>query len=126
MTEWIEQAVVLAIHEQQLSEHGGPSGIRDPGLLESALARPRHMATYGNPDIFDLAAAYAFGLTKDHPFVDGNKRVSLVVTEIFLELNGCELTADDPDCLDKWLGLSDGTLSETELAGWLRNNSDQV
>ena len=122
MTRWVERAVVLAIHEQQLSEHGGPSGLRDAGLLDSALARPPNLAAYGAPDIFDLAAAYAFGLARDHPFVDGNKRVSFVVTEVFLALNGYELMASDKDCFAQWMALADGSLKEADLAEWLRAN----
>ena len=122
MTRWVERAVVLAIHEQQLSEHGGPSGLRDSGLLDSALARPPNLAAYGAPDIFDLAAAYAFGLARDHPFVDGNKRVSFVVTEVFLALNGYELMASDKDCFAQWMALADGSLKEADLAEWLRAN----
>lgn len=122
MTRWVERAVVLAIHEQQLSEHGGPSGLRDSGVLDSALARPPNLAAYGAPDIFDLAAAYAFGLARDHPFVDGNKRVSFVVTEVFLALNGYELMASDKDCFAQWMALADGSLKEADLAEWLRAN----
>jgi death on curing protein len=123
VTHWVEEATVLAIHEEQLSEHGGPSGIRDEGLLDSALARPANLTAYGNPDIFDLAAAYAFGITQNHPFIDGNKRTSLVVTELFLEMNGHSLDADDIDCLTQWLALSSGNLPESDLAEWLRTNS---
>ena len=122
MTRWVEPAVVLAIHEQQLSEHGGPSGLRDSGLLDSALARPSNLGAYGAPDVFDLAAAYAFGLARDHPFVDGNKRVSFVVTEVFLALNGYELMASDKDCFAQWMALADGSLKEADLAEWLRAN----
>ncbi len=123
MTHWVAKAIVLAIHEQLLSEHGGPPGIRDEGLLDSALARPVDRANYGIPTIFDLAANYAFGIVKNHPFVDGNKRVSLVVTELFLDLNGYALVANDLDCLTQWLGLASGSVTEADLAVWLRNNS---
>ena len=96
------------------------------GFLISALARPRNLAAYGAPDIFDLAAAHAFGIARDHPFVDGNKRVSFVVTEVFLELNGYALMASDEDCFVKWMALADGSLTEADLAGWLRANGRSV
>jgi death-on-curing protein len=119
---WVEQAVVLALHEEQIAEHGGSSGIRDINLLESALARPQHLFAYGEPDLADLAAAYAFGLAKNHAFIDGNKRVSLVVTETFLGLNGHSLQVDDTQCLHTWLALAEGQLDEPTLAGWLRDH----
>jgi death on curing protein len=122
VTHWIGKAVVLAVHEEQLSQHGGRSGVRDEGLLESALARPKNLADYGNPDTFDLAASYATGLTRDHPFIDGNKRVSLVTTELFLALNGYALEASDADCLTQWLALSSNRLTENEMAEWLRKS----
>jgi len=119
---WIDETVALAVHEEQLAEHGGPLGLRDPSILQSALARPRNLLAYGAPDIADLAASYAYGLVKDHPFVDGNKRVSLVVTETFLILNGLDLTASDADCLAMWMSIASGELSEIECAAWLRRN----
>lgn len=122
MIPWIAKAVVLAIHDAQLSEHGGAVGIKDEGLLDSALARPANLTSYGDPDIFDLAAAYAYGISRNHPFVDGNKRVSLVTTELFLDLNGYALDADDADCLIQWLALAAGELSEAQLAAWLRKH----
>jgi death-on-curing protein len=117
----VGQDVVLAIHDAQIAEHGGSPGIRDIGLLESALARPRNLAAYGQPDISDLAAAYAYGLARNHPFIDGNKRVSLAVTETSLELNSRQLEATDADCLRVWLELASGHLTEDELAEWLRS-----
>jgi death-on-curing protein len=122
---WVAAPVVSAIHDEQLAEHGGPSGVRDAGLLESALARPRNAASYGDPDAAELAAAYAYGIARNHPFVDGNKRAALVVSELFLNLNGYELTADDAACVMTFQALADGSLSETELAAWLRANIDQ-
>lgn len=122
MTEWVAKTVVLALHEELLSEHGGRPGIRDEGLLESTLARPLNLAEYDSPDIFDLAASHAFGIAGNHPFVDGNKRVSLVATELFLELNGCALVAGDLDCLTRWLQLASGELTEADIAAWLRSN----
>ncbi len=119
---WVDEAVVLAIHEEQIAEHGGSLGLRDSNLLQSALARPRNLMAYGQPDFADLAASYAFGLAKNHAFVDGNKRVSLVVTETFILLNNGTLIADDAACLDIWLRLADGQIDEAQLAIWLREN----
>jgi death-on-curing protein len=107
----------------QLAEHGGAPGVRDPGALESALARPQNLVAYGAPDYAELAAAYAFGIAKNHPFVDGNKRTAFVALEFFLELNGYVLGADDVQCVVTILSIADGTLSEAELADWLRANS---
>jgi death-on-curing protein len=119
---WIGHAVVLAIHEEQIAEHGGALGIRDIGLLDSALARPPNRLSYEEPDIAALAASCGFGLARNHPFIDGNKRVSLVVTELFLQLNGYDLLAGDAECLLTWLGLAEGRVIESELAEWLRGN----
>jgi death-on-curing protein len=121
MTEpvWIELDVVLAIHDEQLAEHGGQPGVRDAGLLESALSRPRHQFAYGQPSIAHLAASYAFGISRNHPFLDGNKRTSLVAAELFLELNGHELTATDAQCVTTFLALAAGELTEGQLADWI-------
>ncbi|HLX83861.1 MAG TPA: type II toxin-antitoxin system death-on-curing family toxin [Terriglobales bacterium] len=119
--EWVLGSVVLAIHEAQLAEHGGGSGLRDEGSLDSALARPQNRAAYGDkPDAAALAAAYAFGLARNHPFTDGNKRTAFVVMELFLNLNGWELEADDADCIATTIGLAAGSVTEDELAGWIR------
>lgn len=123
---WIEQAVVLALHEEHLAEHGGPIGLRDSGLLESALFRPRHAANYENPDLAALAAAYGFGIARNHPFVDGNKRTAFTVTELFLALNGQELTADDTSCVMTMLKLAAGDLPEDDFAAWIRQNMRPV
>lgn len=123
MTKWIAKSVVLAIHEQQIAEHGGTQGVRDIGLLESALARPQNLAAYGEPDIVAMAAAYAFGIARNHPFLDGNKRTSYVVTRVFLSLNGLNVTADEATRLQVWLSLGAGNLTEEELAEWLRSNT---
>lgn len=122
---WLSKAVVLAAHEEQLSEHGGAVGLRDEGLLESALARPKHLLAYmePEPDIPALAASYAFGIARDHPFTDGNKRTSLVVAETFMLLNGMELEAGDAELLRTWLQLAEGEISESDLADWLRERS---
>jgi death-on-curing protein len=119
---WVATRDALAVHGAQLSEHGGADGVRDLGLLESALARPQNLATYGSPDVAALAAAYAFGIAKNHPFVDGNKRTALVVLEFFLALNRYTLNADDVQCVVTILALADRTLSEAQLADWIRRN----
>jgi death on curing protein len=121
---WIHESVVLAIHEAQLDEHGGAGGLRDNGLLTSALSRPRNLLAYGNsPDAAALAAAYAYGIASNHPFVDGNKRTAFVVLELFLELNGRTLEASDADCVSAMEALAAGNLSETELALWVRERT---
>ena len=117
---WVTSAVVLAVHDEQIAEHGGAAGTRDPGLLESALARPQNVAAYDpNADIAALAAAYAFGIARNHPFVDGNKRTALVVLELALMLNGYELKASDTECVATMLALAAGQLAETDLADWI-------
>ena len=125
MTEviWIDLPEVLAIHGRQLDEHGGASGVRDDGLLESALARPQQLFTYGEPDVFDLAAAYTAGIVRNHPFVDGNKRTGFVVGILFLELNGPTFTASEADATQAVLGLAAGMITDDEFAIWLRSNS---
>jgi len=120
---WIERSVILAAHEEQLADHGGSPGIRDPGLLESALARPLNLAAYGKPDVCDLAAAYAVGLAKNHPFIDGNKRIAFVALELFLAVNGYELVVDDTECVMTMLAVAAGTMDQTTLAEWIRRNS---
>ena len=120
---WIDLEVVLAIHDEQLAEHGGQAGVRDRGLLESALARPRNQFEYGESSLARLAAAYAFGISGNHPFLDGNKRTSLVVAELFLELNGIELAASDAACVATFLSLAAGELSEEDLAHWVTESS---
>jgi death on curing protein len=118
---WVEDSVVLAIHDAQLAEHGGIAGIHDEGLLASALARPRNLEAYGDDvDVASLAAAYAFGIARNHPFLDGNKRTAFVVMELFLDLNGWVLNAADADCISTMLSVASGDLSEKTLANWLR------
>ena len=119
---WLQEQVILAVQEEQLAEHGGAQGIRDEGLLHSTLARPRHLATNGEPDVVDLAAAYGYGIARNHPFIDGNKRTAFVAVELFLALNNADLQADDADCLLTMLSLAAGELDETAFAGWLRRN----
>ena len=118
--QWLDAEVIVAIHESQLAEHGGRAGIRDAGLLESALGRPRNLAAYGDPDAFDPAAAYGFGLARNHPFVDGNKRTAFVAVELFLDTNGYELYAGDAECVLTMLALAAGELDESQFAAWIR------
>ena len=120
---WIDLEVVLAIHDEYLAEHGGQPGVRDRGLLESALSRPRNQFEHGEAAVTRLAASYAFGISRNHPFLDGNKRTSLVVVELFLELNGYELTASDVECVTTFLNLAAGDLTEEQLADWMAANS---
>jgi death-on-curing protein len=120
---WIDGAVLLSVHDEQLAEHGGAAGTRDIGLFESAIARPQHLAHYGTPDAADLAAAYGHGIARNHPFVDGNKRTAFVATELFLALNGIELTASDADCVATMLAVAAGQMDEITFARWLREHS---
>ena len=116
------RSVVIAAHLEQLAEHGGAAGIRDAGLLDSALARPENLVAYGDPDVAALAAAYGFGIVRNHPFVDGNKRAALIATELFLALNGFDLIVDDAECVLVVLALAAGELTEEEFAAWLRGH----
>lgn len=119
--EWLEESVVIAIHDAQLAEHGGIGGLRDEGLLRSALARPQNLLAYGDsPDVGDLAAAYGFGLARNHAFLDGNKRTAFVAMEAFLDLNGYALAADDRDCIATFERLAAGQIDEADLAAWIR------
>ena len=119
---WIEKSVALAIHDRQLAEHGGGSGVRDDGLLESALARPINQWTYGEDDRCQLAAAYAFGVVRNHPFLDGNKRTGWVLARLFLALNQVALTFDTVDATRTMIAFAAGTLSEADLADWFRQH----
>lgn len=120
---WITLNVILAIHEEQLDEHGGLVGVRDQGLLESALARPEHLAAYGEPDAVQLAAAYGYGISRNHPFMDGNKRTAFVAALLFLRLNGYNLVATDMEKVLKMLDVAAGEISEEAFAEWLRHHS---
>jgi death on curing protein len=122
---WISRELAIAIHKRQLAEHGGADGVRDAGLLDSALGRPRHLFAYSDPtpDIPTLAAAYAFGIAKNHAFIDGNKRTAFVVCRTFLLLNGFDLTAAREDRYKTFLALAAGEVSESQLVVWLVANS---
>ena len=119
---WIGEELTLAIHARQLAEHGGMEGVRDEGLLSSALAAPRHIYAYTKDtcDLAALAASYAYSLAKNHPFVDGNKRTAAVVFESFIELNGLALDATDVELYPQMLQLAEGSLTQEELAEWIR------
>ena len=121
---WIEEREVQAIHDFQLSEHGGASGIRDVGSLRSALARAKHLHAYEAPDVPELAAAYTAGIVRNHPFVDGNKRTGFVAGVLFLELIGFGFTANEPEATRAVLDLAAGKLDERQYAAWLRRNSE--
>lgn len=119
---WIELPVVLALHEEHLAEHGGEPGVRDEGLLDSALARPRNKAAYDSEiDAAALAAAYAFGIARNHPFIDGNKRTAFVAARLFLDLNGFDLVSEEVENLKVFLALAAGDLGENDLADWFRS-----
>jgi death on curing protein len=126
MTEpiWVQQRVVIAAHEESLAEHGGPSGIRDLGMLESALALPKDLFAYSEtePSLERMAAAYAFGITANHPFVDGNKRTALIASITFLRLNGIRIRADKAETYLTFYGLAEGRITEEQLAAWFALN----
>ena len=119
---WIRPETVLALHEQLLAEFGGASGLRDAALFESALARPQNRLAYGKPSLFDLAASYGYGLIKNHPFIDGNKRIGFAVTVLFLELNGCHFRGTEADATVQTLAVAAGDKTEREFSRWLADN----
>jgi len=121
---WVAREAVLAVHEQMLHEFGGDSGVRDPGLLESALARPGNKFAYETPTLFELAAAYAYGIVKNHPFVDGNKRTGFMAAVMFLERNGCRFSAGEADAVVQTLGLAAGEVGEADYAAWLAESCE--
>ncbi|MBA2737382.1 MAG: type II toxin-antitoxin system death-on-curing family toxin [Pyrinomonadaceae bacterium] len=125
---WLLEEAVYIIHKRQITEHGGSDGLRDEGLLLSALARPQNLLAYSEepPDIAQLAAALAYGIAKNHPFIDGNKRTALVVSRTFLLLNGFNLNASQEEKYLTFLKLAEGNLSEEELAEWIRKNLSQT
>ena len=119
---WIEKAVLLAIQDELLARFGGLAGIRDEGLMESALSRPRQLFAYGDPDVFELAAAYAYGIVKNHPFLDGNKRAGFISAYVFLGANGQLLDAPEEKAVLFTVGLASGEISEEEYAAWLKDS----
>lgn len=119
---WVRRDVLLAIHSEQLAEHGGAEALRDEGLLESALARPKNMAEYDEADIYALAAAYAFGVIRNHPFMDGNKRTGLIAAILFLELNGFSFSAPEAEAAEMTLKAAAGEISEDDYAHWLKTS----
>jgi death-on-curing protein len=122
VTVWFSRHLVLAIHDEQLAEHGGAAGVRDEGLLESALARPLIRAIYGEPDAAELAALYALAITRNHPFGDGNKRTAYVALETFLALNGLRFLVGDAEAVIMMLDMAAGGLSDEEFTEWVRAN----
>jgi len=120
---WLNRTIIEALHADQVREHGGQLGMRDPGLLDSALARPQHVWAYdADADLAKLAAEYGFGLAKNHAFLDGNKRVALAATNVFLILNGFEIEASEPEVASTMLRLADGRLSRSRFAEWIRRH----
>jgi death-on-curing protein len=124
--QWVLRDTVLLLHEQSLAEHGGTSGIRDEGLLDSALGKPMNLFVYGEPALFDLAASYVYGLVKNHPFLDGNKRIGFVTGALFLALNGYQLVATEADAAIRTLALAAGEMTEKAYAAWLESNSKRL
>ena len=120
---WIAPRVLMAVHDMQLAEHGGGAGVRDIALFESALAKPVNLATYGEPDACALAASYGWGIARNHPFIDGNKRTAFVATMLFLRLNDWQFVASDADCVLTMLAVATGDLSENDFADWLRQHA---
>ena len=121
---WIATEVAEAAHAEQLAEHGGPAGVHDAGALDSAMTRARNLSLYGEPDWAALAAAYGFGIARNHPFADGKKRTAAVVMETFMMLNGCTLTASDAELVVAVQALAAGELGEEQLADWLREHGE--
>ena len=123
---WIPFEVALAIHEDQLAQYGGATGARDKGLLESALARPQNLASYGEPDAAAIATAYAYRIVRNQPFVDGNKRTAFALVEVLLVRNGWRLEVDDLGCIEAMLSLAEGTIDEQTFANWMRVHARKV
>jgi death-on-curing protein len=120
---WLDRRVILAVHDEQLADHGGAAGIRDEGLLESALARPQHHAACSTADIPELSALYALAIADNHPFIDGNKRTAYVALELFLAKNGFDFVASDVDAVVMMLGMAAGEVPDELFIAWLRNNA---
>ena len=123
---WIDKRLLRLLHDESLAQHGGASGMRDEGLLDSALARPLNLVACGDPDVVELVAAYGWGLAKNHPFVDGNKRTAFLAVGLFLRLNGHRLTASQPDATLTVLRLAASEITEPDFADWLRRHTAPV
>jgi death on curing protein len=119
---WLDGDVLLAVHDEQLAEHGGQAGVRDMALFDSALARAQQVAAYGTPDVSALAAAYGYGISRNHPFLEGNKRTAFVAVELFLMLNGYRLTASDVDCVIVMLEVAAGNITELDFTAWIHKH----
>jgi death on curing protein len=126
MTLWLSRAIVLAVHDEQLAQHGGAGGLRDNGLLERALARPANRAGYGEPDTAELAALYAIAIARNHPFVDGNKRTAFVAMVLFLSLNGMELEAPEADAVITMLRMAAGDIDDAAFTAWVRAHAQPI
>jgi len=124
MTVWLSRELILAIHDEQITAHGGAAGVRDPGLLDSALARPLNRAGYGDPDIGELAAVYAMALIANHPFIDGNKRTGYVALEVFLALNGLRFPVTDADAVITTLRMAAGDIADDAFIAWVRGHAE--
>jgi len=120
---WVDQQALMLLHAESLAEHGGGEGLRDAGLLASALARPLNLVAYGDPDFAELAASYGFGLAKNHPFVDGNKRAAFLAVGLFLYLNGYRLQATQAEATLAMLALAGSEITESEFAQWVRDHA---
>ena len=123
---WVRRDVVLAFHDRLLAEHGGSAGLRDGGLLDSALGKPQNLFAYGKPSRFDLAASYGFGLVKNHPFVDGTKRIGFATASLFLDLNGYRFIAPEVEVVLRTLALAAGEMTEASYAEWMKANSKRA
>ena len=123
---WLLREFIIAIHERLIAEYGGSSGLRDEGLLESALARPLHLFHYGNPSVVELAAAYAVGIAKNHAFIDGNKRTTFVAAAVFLGRNGVRLTAPEAEATIAMLGVAEGSVTEAQFTRWLEDHTKPI
>jgi death-on-curing protein len=123
---WLPEQLVLSIHADQIARFGGSEGLRDAGLMASALDRPRNRWAYEKPSLAELAAAYAYGLARNHPFVDGNKRIAFATADVFLQLNGYEIICEEPEAVTIFLALAAGELEEVELADWIAANLEAV
>jgi len=122
---WLRQNVVVAVHDEQIAEYGGSPGLRDAGLLSSALARPQQKVAYGKPSVFDLAAAYAAGIIFNYPFVDGNKRTGFLAAYVFLDLNGWDMAASEVEAVSALLALALREIDEDDFANWLKEHAVQ-